>query len=163
MLGTVEFASSCFYRYANVDMDQLTRNLGGDAELAQTTLRAFLTGFVEAIPTGKQNSFAAHNPPSLVFTTVRSRGQWSLANAFVDPIRPAGAGHDLIDRSIDALARYWDRLSSLHGPGSIHRTAVAVDERYAPALHGLASSKLANVPEVIEQTVEAARADRAVV
>jgi CRISPR system Cascade subunit CasC len=42
MLGTVEFNSSCYYRYANIDLRQLLGNLGGDAELMRGALRAFL-------------------------------------------------------------------------------------------------------------------------
>src|SRR5262249_33379271 len=86
MLGTVEFHSACFYRYANVDTTQLLTNLGRDADLARGTLQAFLRASVAAIPTGKQNSMAAHNPPSLVLIVVRERGQWNLANAFLKPI-----------------------------------------------------------------------------
>ena len=35
-------------------------------------VRAFLEGFVVAEPTGKQNTFAAHNPPEFVAISVRS-------------------------------------------------------------------------------------------
>ena len=59
MIGTVEFNSACFYRYANINLDQLTKNLGGDVELAQQALGAFLHATVDAIPSGKQNSMAA--------------------------------------------------------------------------------------------------------
>src|SRR5918912_1293514 len=52
MIGTVEFNSSCFYRYANVDLGQLERNLQNDQELARRTVEAFLRAAVEAIPTG---------------------------------------------------------------------------------------------------------------
>jgi CRISPR system Cascade subunit CasC len=78
MMGTVEFNSACFYRYANIDFGQLTRNLGKDVELARKAVEAFLRAAVAAIPTGKQNSMAAQNPPSLVFAVVRDKGLWSL-------------------------------------------------------------------------------------
>ncbi len=42
MIGTVEFNSACFYRYANIDLAQLQKNLQCDAELATTTVEAFL-------------------------------------------------------------------------------------------------------------------------
>ena len=109
MIGTVEFNSACFYRFATLDVSELvggdrdekkTRPFGlqGDAELARTTASAFLTAFIHAIPTGKQNSFAAHNPPSLVFAIVRDGPPVSLANAFVKPSRretakPGGEVH----------------------------------------------------------------------
>lgn len=88
MMGTVEFNSACFYRYAMVDWAKLGNNLQGDAELAAKGLRAFLEGFVVAEPTGKQNTFAAHNPPEFVMVTVRrNTAPRNLANAFESAIR----------------------------------------------------------------------------
>lgn len=156
MLGTVEFNSSCYYRYANVDMDQLLKNLGGDATLTDAALRAFLTAFIEAIPSGKQNSFAAHNPPSLIFTTVRSRGQWSLANAFVDPVHPRGPEKDLVNRSVVALDSYWKGLTEAYGPKTIQATFVSVLPPYDNELQTLSASKITNVDELIDQTVATA-------
>jgi CRISPR system Cascade subunit CasC len=88
MMGTVEFNSACFYRYAVVDWEKLVSNLQGDTDLAEKGLRAFIEGFVVAEPTGKQNTFAAHNPPEFVASSVR-RNTYprSLANAFETAIR----------------------------------------------------------------------------
>lgn len=122
MIGTVEFNSACFYRYANIDLAQLTDNLGGDSELAATTVRAFLYASRDAIPTGKQNSFAARNAPSFAFAVVRDSGFWSLANAFVKPVRPR-ADEDIVQLSIGRLAQHWDDLTSMYGNPA--RTAVA--------------------------------------
>lgn len=129
MMGTVEFISACFYRYANLDFDQLTKNLGGDQELARKSVAAFLRAAVTALPTGKQNSMAAHNPPSLVFGVVRHRGCWSLANAFVEPIRPK-PGRDLIQGSVAALEDYWQRLCTVYGADDIPvQKVLALDGR----------------------------------
>jgi len=127
MMGTVEFNSACFYRYANIDFGQLTRNLGDDVELAQKTVEAFLRAAVAAIPTGKQNSMAAQNPPSLVFAVVRDRGLWSLANAFVNPIRTTREG-GLVQKSITALEDYWTKLAAAYGEEGIQtKPVLAVD------------------------------------
>jgi CRISPR system Cascade subunit CasC len=88
MMGTVEFNSACFYRYAVVDWEKLVGNLQSDADLALKGLRAFLEGFVVAEPTGKQNTFAAHNPPEFVAIAVRRNGgPRNLANAFETAVR----------------------------------------------------------------------------
>lgn len=88
MMGTVEFNSACFYRYASVDWEKLQENLQGDPDLSLKGLRAFLEGFVVAEPTGKQNSFAAHNPPEFVLVTVRrDTAPRNLANAFESAVR----------------------------------------------------------------------------
>jgi CRISPR system Cascade subunit CasC len=116
MMGTVQFNSSCFYRYAVLDVDSLRTNLDGDETLLQRAVHAFLQAFVSAIPTGKQNSMAAHNPPSYVLAVVRATGQpLSLANAFLKPARPRGDDVDLIDDSIEKLESYVDRLRDLLG------------------------------------------------
>lgn len=88
MMGTVEFNSACFYRYAVVDWEKLLENLQKDTQLATKGLRSFLEGFVVAEPTGKQNTFAAHNSPEFVMVSVRrNTAPRSLANAFEIPIR----------------------------------------------------------------------------
>jgi CRISPR system Cascade subunit CasC len=88
MMGTIEFNSACFYRYAVVDWEKLMANLQGDTDLAKKGLRAFLEGFVVAEPTGKQNTFAAHNPPEFVAISVRrNSAPRNLANAFETAIR----------------------------------------------------------------------------
>ncbi len=131
MMGVTEFNSSCFYRYANVDLKQLVKNLQGDKELACKTVAAFLRSSVEAIPTGKQNSMAAQNPPSLVFAVVRRQGLWSLANAFVEPARPAGS-EDLLSNSIKKLDQYWANLVKAYGnDGILARPVMVLEETQA--------------------------------
>ena len=127
MLGVVEFNSACFYRYANVDTTQLAQNLGGDATLMTQTVAAFVQAIVHAVPTGKQNSMAAHNPPSLVLAVARDRGQWTLANAF---IKPVAQRHDvdLMTGSIKALDAYWGKLVGMYGSEGLRGQWVATLE-----------------------------------
>lgn len=104
MMGTVEFNSACYYRYAVVDWGKLVSNLQGDADLATKGLRVFLQGFVLAEPTGKQNSFAAHNPPEFVAVSVcHDAAPRNLANAFETAIR-ARSDESLTRKSAEALA-----------------------------------------------------------
>ncbi len=123
MIGTVEFNSACFYRYANLDVGQLAANLQGDADLAKKTSEAFLKAFVHAVPTGKQNTFAAQNLPSLVFAVVRTGGPVSLTNAFVKPVTPRGE-ESLVEKSISALDDYFGRLTKMYGYGGLKASAV---------------------------------------
>lgn len=115
MMGTVEFNSACFYRYAVVDWDKLVANLQGDIELAAKGLRAFLDGFVVAEPTGKQNTFAAHNPPEFVVASVRhNTAPRNLANAFEVPVR-ATKGQALTKMSAENLASKAKVLQAAYG------------------------------------------------
>jgi CRISPR system Cascade subunit CasC len=128
MMGTVEFNSACYYRYANIDLEQLKTNLDGDKELACKTVNAFLKASVMAIPTGKQNSMSAQNPPSFIFAVVRGTGAWSLANAFARPIS-AGNNGDLVQLSISALVDYWNKLVKAYSDKDIKaKPALALDE-----------------------------------
>lgn len=120
MMGTIPFNSACFYRYLVVDVDDLTRNLGGDDAAraqAKKTLEALVRAAVFAIPSGKQNSMAAHNPPSFILTDVRERGApRSLANAFVEPVWPKRGEHgDLVAQSVVKLGDHLAALDSVYG------------------------------------------------
>ncbi len=115
MMGTVEFNSACFYRYAVVDWEKLVANLQGDVELAAKGLRAFLDGFVVAEPTGKQNTFAAHNPPEFVVVSVRhNTAPRNLANAFEVPVRVT-KGQALTKISAENLASKAKILQAAYG------------------------------------------------
>jgi len=124
MLGTTLYNSACYYRYANVDVDQLRTNLGGNAAHAETAVRAFLQGMIHAVPSGKQTASAAQNPPALILVTVREKGLWSLANAFAKPIRPTG-GDDLITLSGKALMAHFGQLAKMYGTDEIRYAGLA--------------------------------------
>ena len=152
MMGTVEFNSACFYRYANIDCAQLKENLGDDTELAQKTVEAFIRAAVNAIPTGKQNSFAAQNPPSFVFAVVRNSGAWSLANAFAKPVW-VGDNGNLVLKSSDALLDYWGKLVKVYGDTDIkEKVAFTLEEQ---DLKGLDSGNLEGLINRVNQAITA--------
>jgi CRISPR system Cascade subunit CasC len=153
MMGTMEFNSACFYRYANIDMEQLKTNLKDDEELAKSAVEAFLRAAIEAIPTGKQNSMAAHNPPSLIMGVVRERGLWNLANAFVDPVRADGKGH-LVQKSISALEDYWTRLEKAYGREQIRAIKVLTLDGKLTTLEGK-DYKVDNCYDFLNTIIEA--------
>jgi len=128
MMGFTGFDSACFYRYARIDWDQLVTNLHDDVGLSRRTVEAFLRAAVAAVPTGKQTSFAANNPPSFLLAVVRQDGMgWSLANAFERPVRPRGDG-GLVAPSVAALDAYWGRLCQVYSTGTLACTvALSLD------------------------------------
>ena len=65
MIGQVELNGSCHYRYLNVDIVSLRKNLGFHHDLTAGTIKGLISAAAYAIPTGKQNSTAAQNPPPL--------------------------------------------------------------------------------------------------
>lgn len=146
MMGMVEFNSACFYRYSLIDWGKLLSNLGGDDELARRTVAAYIEASVRAIPTGKQNSMAAHNPPSLVYVCVREGMPRSLADAFVKPVRPRP--RDLVAGSIEALTLYRDRLNVAYGEDpNTTEVVFAVDADVE--LNGLESARVRGLAELV--------------
>lgn len=128
MMGFTSFNSACFYRYTRLDWKQLVANLDGDTVLAQRTVEGFLRAALDAIPTGKQNSFAAQNPTSLAVALVREDGKsWNLANAFEKPVRP-GRETGLIEPSIQALDTFWGHLTRARDDADFKAVAVYTDQ-----------------------------------
>jgi len=152
MLGTIEFNSACFYRYANLDVSQLRENLGGDEDLARRTIEVFVRASVRAVPTGKQNSMAAHNPPSLICAVVRKSGLQNLANAFVGPVR-ANRDGDLIENSVRGLNDYRGRLQAAYESDGVEGAWV-VSLGDAPVDH--LGARVTAVSELISNAVQAA-------
>jgi CRISPR system Cascade subunit CasC len=113
MIGQVEFNSATFYRYAVLDLNKLLSNLQGDHELALSAVRAFVHATARAIPSGKQNSFAAHNPPEFIGLCLRHAAPMSLANAFEKPVSPR-RDESLSAQSVHALAAYEAKLASVY-------------------------------------------------
>jgi CRISPR system Cascade subunit CasC len=126
MIGDVEFNSACYYKYYSVDVNaiaenltgrkSLRRNIGEDetagaAALAVDAVVAFAKAVLLTTPSGKQNSFAAHQLPATALFEIRENPiPISYANAFVEPVRPE-AGRSLIAGSLDKLARHVEAIT----------------------------------------------------
>ncbi len=124
MMGHTNYDSATFYRYLRLDWEQLVKNLGGDLEMARRTVEGFIHAMIEALPSGKQNAFAAFPSPDLVLGVVRTGSfAWSLVNAFEKPVRPSKEG-GYLEPSIKALAHYWGRITAVYGEDSIKAKAV---------------------------------------
>lgn len=131
------FNSAVYYRYANLDLRQLRRNVrlaGGqgeallsDAEMADAAC-ALLNSVVHAGPTAKQNNFAAHSVPELLICEMSERRQpLSYANAFLEAVELRGAG-SLMTRSAERLREYVKDVASRFEPAGNQRMALAVGD-----------------------------------
>jgi CRISPR system Cascade subunit CasC len=153
MLGTVEFGSATYYRYACVDLQKLLVNLGGDVDLATRGLRAFLEASIFAAPTGKQNTFAAHNKPGLMLQVIREEtSPRSLANAFEKAVRAGDQG--FLRPSTDGLVGEKQKQDAVFGDEGRGRYVNVVDERTFEAL----GESLPSVQDLINATVADAEA-----
>jgi len=114
-IGETSFNSANYYKYINIHWEGLLANLQNDAVIAAETVRALIETAMFAIPSGKQNSFAAHNLPDLALVEIRDRNvPLSYANAFVQPVR-ATAQQSLVARSAEALQEYAEKINTLYG------------------------------------------------
>jgi CRISPR system Cascade subunit CasC len=129
MIGDVEFNSACYYKYFNIHVEGLVDNLTCKAfkrsvnsedeknarETAGKAVRALIEAACRVTPSGKQNTFAAHQPPSLVWIEVREKNlPISYANAFCNPVNPKGKG-GLETESAFALNKECETLTEIYG------------------------------------------------
>ena len=112
-IATAMFTAGTFYRYANIDLDGLVRNLGGDREAAAELITAFAQAFIRTVPTGKDRPTAPMTVPDLVHLAVRSDRPVSLAAAFERPVRALDDGH--LIQAADTLDTYAGRIHRLLG------------------------------------------------
>lgn len=91
-MGHAEFSAGTFYRYATLDLRDLTANIGDDPASARDLSAAFLTAFITSLPQAKKNSTAPHTIPDLVHICVRSDRPLSYAAAFEQPVRAGAQG-----------------------------------------------------------------------
>ncbi|MGW3240706.1 type I-E CRISPR-associated protein Cas7/Cse4/CasC [Streptomyces olivaceus] len=115
-MGHAEFSAGTFYRYATIDLDELTRNLAGTDNTTDVheVLTGFLTAFTLAVPQAKKNSTAPHTLPHLVHLAVRGDRPVSFAAAFEKPVRPGAHGGNGAP-AVTALAQYAAAAGSFLG------------------------------------------------
>lgn len=114
LIGEQLYASACFYKYFSIDWEQLVQNLNGNQPLAAHTVGAFIQAAALVTPSGKQNSYAAHNPPDGILVEIKKNGSpVSYANAFADPA--SKGDRDLVAQSIAQLATYIRDLDIGYG------------------------------------------------
>jgi len=111
-VGEAMYDSACFYKYFSIDWEQLVKNLNGNAPLAAHTVGAFLRGAALVTPSGKQNSYGAHNRPEGILVEIRPN-PISYANAFADPARQGD--RSLIEQSIAQLGQYTRDMDAGYG------------------------------------------------
>lgn len=148
MIGDIEFNSATYYKYFSLDWDSFVKALGGDVETARKALGAFIRAAALSTPTGKQNTFAAHNLPDAILVEIKAKKQpVSYANAFVKPVR-ADAERDIVGASIAAFSDYRTRLCSAYGikPEMAAYLAVREDE-----IAG--AEKVGTLDKLIEATI----------
>jgi CRISPR system Cascade subunit CasC len=86
MLGTVEFNSSTLYRYANIAMHDLMRQIKNEEQTVSAS-KLFIEAFANSMPTGKSNTFANLTIPHLLMVNIRRDRPVNLVTAFENPVK----------------------------------------------------------------------------
>lgn len=119
-----DYNSSCYYRYASINLDQWVKNLAvGREEDVTSIIREVLPSVLQTIalinPTGKQNSFAANTAPSTILVEVIDNNiPVSYANAFVQPVQTTLSDdtcEDICQKSEDALLTFVEKMHQQYG------------------------------------------------
>lgn len=109
MLGTVEFNSSTMYRYANIAVHELSKQLE-DKEATINTLKLFVEAFSNSLPTGKINTFANQTIPQLILVTLRPDRPVSLVSAFEKPVQSI---EGYVEKSISKLFDEYTKVQKI--------------------------------------------------
>lgn len=112
MIGTIEFTSAVYYRYAGLNLDLLfdADHLGKlSPEERRKVTDAFIRATILAVPGARKNSMNAHTRPDYVLGLYKQAGQpLQLVNAFEEPVRPRGLG--LLADSKERLLAHHQQL-----------------------------------------------------
>jgi CRISPR system Cascade subunit CasC len=153
-MGETGYNSSTYYRFATLDTEQLSKNLGGTEHLTDI-IAAFADAFIQALPSGHQNGFAAHSRPAAVLVVVREGQPISLADAFENPIAPKG-GASLLENSIKAMDGHWADLTKMYGDEKVVYKGIVTRGQLAAKLNALKDDEKESVPTLLKESLEAA-------
>jgi len=118
-MGTIEFTSAVYYRYAALNLSMLSgerhlKALGVDGQ--RKVVDAFVRSSLLAVPGARKNSMNAHTLPSYVLGLVKDKGQpLQLINAFEKPITPKNRNDGLLDTSVTELKQHHEQLKKTWG------------------------------------------------
>ncbi len=117
-MGTAYYASGTYYRYACVNVADLARNMGDQADDALRLTEAFTRAFVQVVPSAKRNSTAPFTTPALVHVAVRTDTPINLVGAFETPITPQNGG-GYLPASVAALDKHAFAINRFYGTAGL--------------------------------------------
>lgn len=127
-LGELGFGAGVFYLYVCIDRELLVKNLGGDVQLAQRTLRALAEAAASVAPTGKQKSFASNARASFGLVELGSDAPRQLTAAFLKPVAET-AQHDVMGQAVERLRDLVGKFDAVYGFDGLRLHFNATDAR----------------------------------
>lgn len=115
-MGTAEFNSACYYRYAALNLGMLfdaDHLISIGQEERKQVVDAFIRAALLAVPGARKNSMNANTLPVYVLGLVKEKGQpIQLVNAFEKPV---WSKNGLIEASVDLLKKQHESLKKTWG------------------------------------------------
>lgn len=117
MMGTLEFSSATYYRYAALNLTLLedSQHLAAfTPEERRKVVDAFLRAVLLSVPAARKNSMNAHTLPGFVLGLYRESGHpVQLVNAFESPVKAKKEG--VLAPSVEALEKHLQELRETWG------------------------------------------------
>lgn len=107
-LGTIEYNSATLYRYASINVKELSQSLG---DATAKSVGNFIKAFILSMPTGKITTFANRTVPDAVYITIRNDQPVNMSPAFEKPVNPDSDG-GYVAESKKALINYTKNIYS---------------------------------------------------
>lgn len=155
MMGDVDYNSSCYYIYANIDSDALLKNLEyseNKEDLVAAAIPALIRAMAFSNPSGKQNSFAGHVLPSAILIECKEKKTpVSYVNAFAAPVNEK----KIIPDSIARLVAECEMTDRNFGLPVAKRLWFCVDKYEQRAPEGAVVCKTLNeLTEAVAETIK---------
>ena len=125
-----ELTSGLFYGYVVVDLPGLSKNLGGDAELAGQVLHNLIYLIAEVSPGAKLGSTAPYSRASFMVLEAGDRQPRSLAEAYRRPCDPD------IGAAVSALSAHLAALDDAYATGEVRRVMSLANAEVPRAARG---------------------------
>jgi len=153
-INTAELATGLYYGYLVVDLPLLVSNLEGcpreeweraDRSLAGEVVRRLVHLVATVSPGAKLGATAPYAHALAVLAEAGNAQPRTLANAFLDPVRPTG-GSSLLAATSDALGRHLTALDAMYGATTERRLAALEAKQDLLA----ATGQQVNVPQLAD-------------
>lgn len=126
MVGNIEYNSSTLYRYANVAVHDLNRQVKGKEETINA-LKLFVKAFCNSLPTGKINTFANQTLAQMLVVVLRTDRPVNLVTAYENPVR---AKDGYVEESIDRFAEEFTKSQKfVEEPAAVYCLTTVPNEK----------------------------------
>ena len=115
-LGEAGFGAGVFYIYICIDRALLTKNLGGDVQLAGAACAALVEAAATISPGGKQASFASRARAHFVLAESGNAQPRTLASAFLKPVTGQDGDGNMLEASIKNLQDVRTAMDKAYNP-----------------------------------------------